>query len=623
MSNDGEITAPATAGMLESILASLDFDLEQLRQKYRRERDKRIRPDGEKQYVETKGKYAHYEDVDPYAPKIIERAPIKSAVEILIIGGGWAGLMAGARLKQAGFSDIRIVDKASDFGGTWYWNRYPGCQCDIESYCYMPLLEETGYIPTEKYAYAPEIFAHAQRIGRHFGLYEGAVFQTTVTALKWEESERRWLVSTNRGDEIRARFVLQGSGPATHPKLPGIPGFDSFKGHTFHTSRWDYNYTGGNHQGNLTKLADKRVAIIGTGATALQCIPHLGASAKHLYVFQRTPSTVGVRGNKPTDPDFAKMLKPGWQFERQKNFEAVSFGADVEDLVNDSMTAASKVMTPARKERDPQRAALLGELLDFKDMNELRERVEQEVKDPAVAELLKPWYRRFCKRPGFHDEYLATFNRPNVTLVDTSGSHGVERVTENGVVANGVEYPVDCIVYSTGFEISTGWEKRLRVPIQGVGGKSLYEKWDKAATSLHGYATHGFPNWFYVGIGQGPFSLNFTVLLEGQVRHLTYILSQARARGATRIEVTPEAEKAWTDVCKKTSIYDIELQRSCTPGYFNSEGKPGEGHSVVAEAYSLGFISFDNLLSEWREQGGLQGLEMTAESKLPTTSVVS
>ena len=613
MSKDGDNTARASANSLESILNRLDFDIEQLRAKYQYERDRRVRPDGEKQYVETKGKYARYEDVDPYAHKIIERAPLKAAADIVIIGGGWAGLMAGAHLKTAGFSDIRIIEKASDFGGTWYWNRYPGAQCDIDSYCYMPLLEETGYIPKEKYAYAPEIFEHAQRIGKHFGLYEHAVFQTTVTALKWQESQRRWLVATDRGDELRARFVVHSPGPTSHPKLPGIAGFDTFKGRTFHTSRWDYDYTGGDNKGNLTKLADKRVAVIGTGATALQCIPHLGASAKHLYVFQRTPSTVAVRGNKPTEPDFAKTLQPGWQFERQKNFEAVSFGADIPDLVNDSMTAASKVMAAAYRESDPKRAALLSELLDFEDMNELRKRVEQEVKDPAVAELLKPWYRRFCKRPGFHDDYLATFNRPNVTLVDTSSSHGVERVTENGLVANGVEYPVDCIIYSTGFEISTGWEKRIRVPIQGVGGKSLYEKWDKAAISLHGYATHDFPNWFYVGLGQGAFSLNYTVLLEGQVRHLAYVLSQARARGATRIEAKPDAEKAWTEVCKKTSIYNIELQKSCTPGYFNSEGKPGEGHSVVAEAYSLGFISFDNLLREWREQGGLEGLELNSD----------
>lgn len=616
MSNVGDSTARTSVDAPESILDGLDFDIEQLRAKYRHERDRRIRPDGEKQYVETKGRYAGYEEVDPYAPRRIDRAPIKSAVEIAIIGGGWGGLMAAAHLKQAGFSDLRIIDKAADFGGTWYWNRYPGAQCDIESYCYMPLLEETGYMPTEKYAYAPEIFEHAQRIGKHFGLYEHAMFQTTVTALIWQEAEQRWLISTDRGDELRGRFVVHAPGPANHPKLPGIPGFNTFKGRTFHTSRWDYDYTGGNNKGNLTKLLDKRVAIIGTGATALQCIPHLGASSKHLYVFQRTPSTVAVRGNKPTDPDFVKTLKPGWQFERQKNFEAVFSGADIPDLVNDSMTAAGKVMAAAYREPDPKRAALLSEVLDFKDMNELRRRVEREVKDPAVAELLKPWYRRFCKRPGFHDDYLATFNRPNVTLVDTSSSHGVERVTETGVVANGAEYPVDCIIYSTGFEISTGWQKRIRVPIQGVGGQSLYEKWNTAAISLHGHSTHGFPNWLYLGIGQGAFSLNFTVLLEGQVRHLVYILSQARARGVTRIEVKPEAEKAWTEVCKTTSIYDIELQKSCTPGYFNSEGKPGEGHSLVAEAYSLGFISFDNLLHAWREQGTLEGFEMTSARSL-------
>ena len=606
MSND--VDAPAMT--LESLLASIDFDPQALRAKYDLERDRRLRPEGEQQYIEAKGRYAHYREDDPYAKEKIERAPIQETVEFLIIGGGWGGLMSGAYLKKAGFGDIRIIEGASDFGGTWYWNRYPGAQCDIESYIYMPLLEETGYIPQEKYAYAPEIYEHAQRIGRHFGLYDKAVFQTLVSDLTWNESERRWTASTNRGDQFRARFVLHAPGPASNPKLPGIPGFDSFKGHTFHTSRWDYTYTGGNNRGNLSKLADKRVAIIGTGATALQCIPHLAAGAKHLYVFQRTPSTVGVRGNKPTPPDFASRFQPGWQFERQKNFEAVFSGAPVEDLVDDSMTAAGKASVPAYAEPDPARRALFLDLLDAQYMNAIRQRIAEQVKDPKVAEILMPWYERFCKRPGFHDEYLGAFNRPNVTLIDTSGSHGVERVTETGMVANGVEYPVDLIVYSTGFEIGTGWKKRIRVPIQGVGGRSLYDKWDKAARSLHGHSTHDFPNWFYIGQGQGAFSLNFTTLLEGQVRHLIHILSEAKARGATRVEATLEAEEAWTNVCKTTSIYDLEAQKKCTPGYFNSEGKPGEGHSIVGEAYSLGFLSFNDLLEQWRNAGKLEGLKL-------------
>ena len=206
-----------------------------------------------------------------------------------IIGGGFGGLLMGGRLREAGFDDIRVIEKAGDFGGTWYWNRYPGAMCDVESYCYLPLLEELNYIPKHKYSYAPEIFEHSKAIARHYDLYKNACLQTGVSALRWDDTSGRWIIHTDRGDAIRAQFVAMANGPLNRPKLPGIPGITSFTGHTFHTSRWDYDYTGGDSDGNLTGLRDKRVAIIGTGATAVQCIPHLGEWAKHLYVFQRTP----------------------------------------------------------------------------------------------------------------------------------------------------------------------------------------------------------------------------------------------------------------------------------------------------------------------------------------------
>src|SRR5579885_3829784 len=266
----------------------LDFDPDALRARYREERDKRIRPDGTDQYVEVKGDFSRYID-DPYVEPGFTRAPLNDAVEVLIIGGGFGGLLAGARLRQAGVQDIRVVEKGGDFGGTWYWNRYPGAQCDIESYIYLPLLEETGYIPKEKYSYAPEILEHARRIGRKFDLYRNALFQTQIKEIRWSQEQARWIVTTDRADRISARFVVMSNGPLNRPKLPGVPGIDRFKGHSFHTSRWDYAYTGGDSEGNLTKLADKRVGIIGTGATAIQSVPHLGRWAKHLYVFQRTP----------------------------------------------------------------------------------------------------------------------------------------------------------------------------------------------------------------------------------------------------------------------------------------------------------------------------------------------
>ena len=178
-----------------------------------------------------------------------------------------------------------IIEAGGDFGGTWYWNRYPGCQCDVESYIYLPLLEELGYMPKEKYAYAKEIFEHSQRIGKAYGLYENTCFQTRVTELRWDESIKRWIIRTNRNDEMKARFVINAVGGVSKAKLPGVPGIDTFEGHSFHTTRWDYEYTGGDTTGNLHKLGDKRVAIIGTGATAIQCVPYVGKYAKHTLCF--------------------------------------------------------------------------------------------------------------------------------------------------------------------------------------------------------------------------------------------------------------------------------------------------------------------------------------------------
>jgi cyclohexanone monooxygenase len=304
----------------------LGFNPNELRAKYRHERDKRLRDEGNAQYLEVANELADYND-DPYT-EWIEREPLNDEVQVAIIGGGFGGLLMGGRLQEAGFNDIRVIEKAGDFGGTWYWNRYPGAACDVESYCYLPMLEELNYIPKHKYSFAPEIFAHSKAIARHYNLYKNACLQTGVKEMRWDDASGRWLIQTDRGDTIRAQFVAMANGPLNRPKLPGIPGITSFKGHTFHTSRWDYAYTGGDPEGNLTGLADKRVAIIGTGATAVQCIPHLGAWAKHLYVFQRTPSSVDVRANRPTDADFVKTLEPGWQYRRMDNFNILVSGGD-------------------------------------------------------------------------------------------------------------------------------------------------------------------------------------------------------------------------------------------------------------------------------------------------------
>ncbi len=588
----------------------LGFDPGALREKYAAERVKRLRADGNNQYQEITGKYAHY-NVDPYVEPGFTRPALHEELDVLIIGGGFGGLLAAARLQKAGITNIRIIEKAGDFGGTWYWNRYPGAQCDIESYVYLPLLEETSYIPKEKYSFAPEIFEHAQRIGKHCNLYERACFQTQIKEARWDDEAGRWTVTTDRDDVFQARFVVMSSGPLNRPKLPAIPGIETFKGHTFHTSRWDYNYTGGDTTGGLHKLHDKRVGIIGTGATAIQCVSHLGEHAKQLYVFQRTPSSVDERGNKPTDPEWVQTLKPGWQAHRNYNFTSILTGVLVkEDLVGDQWTSLFKMLgnllaNKGRSGLSDHEVALLAEIADFQKMNEVRERVASTVSDPQTAEALKPWYGQWCKRPTFNDEYLPTFNQPNVKLGDTKGK-GVERVTEHGVVVEGVEYEVDCLIFATGFEVGTVYTRRAQFEMYGRGGVSLSDYWAKGMKTYHGFLSHGFPNCFHMGLTQTGFAANFTYLLDEQATHVAHVITQANARGAKSVEPTPEAEAEWVKLVTGPTVM-TEYQNVCTPGYYNGEGT-NEGQGFLQTNYPDGGLAFFDLLARWREQGDFAGL---------------
>ncbi|MEW5687732.1 MAG: NAD(P)/FAD-dependent oxidoreductase [Pseudomonadota bacterium] len=592
----------------------LGFDPNALAEKYRAERDRRLRGDASEQYVEMAGQFAHYLE-DPYVKPGFEREPLTDEVEVVVVGGGFGGQLAAARLKEAGITDVRIIEKGGDFGGTWYWNRYPGAACDIESYIYLPLLEEVGYMPVEKYSRAPEILRHSRAIGEKFGLYDNVCFQTEVKAMRWDEDAKRWIVETNRGDAMKARFVVMANGPLHRPKLPGIPGVEGFKRHSFHTSRWDYDYTGGDSNGGLEKLKDKRIGIIGTGATAVQCIPHLGQWAKELYVFQRTPSSIDVRNNKPTDPKWVESLEPGWQQERMDNFNVlVSGGFADKDLVNDGWTdiignillLARRKAEAGEKVEDP---AALMQLADFKKMEQVRGRVDQEVTDPAKAEALKPWYNQFCKRPCFHDEYLATFNRPNVHLIDTNGQ-GVERITETGVVANGQEYELDCLIYATGFEVGTDYTRRSGYELHGRDGLTLTEKWRNGAETLHGLLSRGFPNCFIVSNVQSGFSANFPHMINEQSKHIAYVIKNAGERQARVVEPSADAESAWVDTIVNLSVMREQFLKECTPGYYNNEGQV-ELMNKKNSSYGAGPVAFAKVLEDWREAGELKGLELT------------
>ena len=603
-------------------------DREALRIKYREERDKRLRADGNAQYIEPTGRFSHFLE-DPYLPRV-ERQPRFEDVTVALVGGGFSGLCTGAHLKEAGLDDFLILDGAGDFGGVWYWNRYPGAMCDTAAMVYLPLLEETGHMPSMKYVFAPEIFEHGRRIAKRYGLYEHALFSTSVTLLEWDDDASRWIVHTDRGDRIRARFVAMGTGPLHRPKLPGIQGIESYEGHCFHTSRWDYAYTGGDPSGAfMAKLADKRVGIIGTGATAVQCIPPLGRDAKDLFVFQRTPSSIDVRNNHPIDPIWFGSLKQGWQQEWLMNFATLQTGGFAEeDLVKDGWTDI------AIRVRDRVVADLgaSGSILDmaaiqkaFEDsddekMTEIRARVDAIVEDSGTAAALKPWYRQLCKRPCFHDEYLQTFNRPNVHLVDTNGK-GVERIDATGVWVGGLHYELDCLIFASGFEFATDYKRRSGFETIGRGGRALSEHWADGMRTMHGMHVHGFPNLFVVGLAQGANLIsNITQNLNDAGLTVATVVRHALDVGASETEVTEAAEGAWVQLLE-SSPQGFLGNPECTPGYYNNEGGTiGRRERLNVSGYPMGPVAFFQFIDQWRRSGAFDGLAFKGRREVAIAS---
>ena len=586
-----------------------------MRAKYREERDRRLGAGAGRDYQFARGAFAHYA-ADPDALPS-DREPVADEVDVTVVGAGIGGLLAGARLREeCDFETIRLVDAAGDVGGTWYWNRFPGLRCDIESYIYMPLLEELGTVPTEKYATGAEIFEHCQAVARHYGLYRDALLGTSVTELRWDEPAGRWLVTTDRGDRFRSRYICMAIGSLHRPKLPALPGLEDFAGHSFHAARWDYDYTGGGVRGSLERLRDKRVGIVGTGATAVQVVPHLAEAAEHLYVFQRTPAAVGVRGNRPTDPAWAANLEPGWQQRRMDNFHELTSGVPLdEDLVQDGwteITAKLAAILPRQgaSPADPVRAAAAVEQADLRKMSDLRDRVAAAVHDPETAAALMPYYRLFCKRPCFHDGYLETFNRSDVTLVDTRG-RGVERLTAAGVVVDGREYPVDCLVFASGYEseYAVPYTERAGFEVIGQEGLRLSQKWLEGARTLHGLQVHGFPNCFVLAKAQSGLHVNVPFMLNEQSRHLASILKAVRKSGHQVVEASAAGEQAWVEEILRLANRNLDYAESCTPGLFNNEGRPGELQLRNA-SYGGGSVAFVDILRRRREEDALAGLEL-------------
>ncbi|WP_206474791.1 NAD(P)/FAD-dependent oxidoreductase [Dietzia sp. KRD202] len=589
----------------------IDFDPDHLRQRFEADKQARLRWDQLAQFQGLED-VLEVDDTDPFSDPIT-REPVTEELDTLVLGGGFGGLTAGAYLTQNGVEDFRIVEYGGDFGGTWYWNRYPGVQCDIESHIYMPLLEETGYIPSQRYADGSEIFEHAQRIGRHYDLYDKTYFQTRATHAQWDEQSQRWEVTTDRGDRFRTRVLMRSNGALTKPQLPKVPGIADFEGKIFHTSRWDYDYTGGSAAGNLENLRDKRVAVVGTGATGVQVVPYLGEDAEELIVVQRTPSVVQPRNNRKTDPRWAESLQPGWQYERHDNFNGIISGHEVDgNLVDDGwthlfpqLTGQPLVDTPVGELPEADQA-LVAELADMKLLMGAHQRVDSIVTDPATADGLKPWFGYMCKRPCFNDEYLQTFNRPNVTLA--ASPTGIDGITSTGIVVAGTHYEVDCIIFATGFETGSGPAGIYGYDVIGRDGHSMQEYFSEGARTYHGFFTHGFPNFVELGMSQTAYYVNFVYMLDRKARHAARLVKHLLDNDLGTFEPTAEAEAEadWVAEVRRSNEPREAYWGACTPGYYNGQGEVSK--AVFRDVYNSSEIDFWNMIEDWWHSGRFEGL---------------
>jgi cyclohexanone monooxygenase len=522
---------------------------------------------GAADYMAMEGEFSRYLE-DVYSADPVPREALRDECEILVVGAGFAGLLLWHKLSAAGFTDVRFCEKGGDVGGTWYWNRYPGIACDVEAYSYLPLLEEMGYFPTMKFASGFEIMEYCQKMAEKFGFYDHCLFHTTVERTEWDEESGRWTVHTDRGDAMKARYVVLANGILTTPKLARIDGMETFKGESFHTSRWNYH----------VDLAGKRVGIIGTGATAVQVIPEIAKVVGELYVFQRTPSSIDVRDQRATTPEEIETWKhePGWARARRARFSKISAGRTA-IKANDDYLSGKVPDFKERKEyeRDLSPEELIQKQLDtnFRIMEQIRARVDAIVEDPKTAEALKPYYPYGCKRPTFHDEYLPTFNLPHVHLVDTAPL-GVQKINEQGVVHDGVEYPLDVLIYATGFQWMATSTFNM---ITGRDGVSLKDKWQNEGTKTFlGIHSHGFPNLFIVSGPQGGGgSFNFTDAIDTHADYIVWMLETMRDHGHTIVDVKSEPEEKYAEHCKAADIATSPLRDCLT--YYNGDGTAEPG----------------------------------------------
>ncbi|KAK8126977.1 uncharacterized protein PG998_002736 [Apiospora kogelbergensis] len=574
-----------------------------------------------------------------------------SRIKFLIVGAGHSGLIHAYHIVKAGFDpkDLVVVDTAGGWGGTWYWNRYPGLKCDVEGYCYLPLLEESGFIPQDRYSHGDEIRRNAEHIAAKYGLQ--GMFCTRFVAADWNEPEGRWDIMLRRqlgpaheevDFAISTQFLITATGLLSSMSIPSLPGIEDFRREKklFHAARWDYDYTGGSPtEPHMSNLRDKLVGIVGTAATAVQAVPELAKWAKHLYVFQRTPTYIGPHEDNQTTPELwdkvTKGGKPGWQAERMVNLE-LCFTDDAEvtpdtNLVQDERSRYPPLAAVWGSRRavglGPEKAAEHTEWMlrrEAPHAARLRKFIKQEVKDPETAEKLTPWYPGWCKRPAFNNDYLQAFNLPNVTLVDTDG-RGVQRYTRNGVVVGedgaAREYELDALVLATGFEISGTGSCALassQASCRGRNGRDLNDKWNSPDfATFYGVSTNGFPNMFMSAGANSAGSANMTGVYGSQARMTAHIIAAATARSAdpdkTVVEVSKEAELAWLDRLLGNVTWFTPLLTTCPPTYFTGykTGAQDEKESAMAKRkllFPLGPVGYDEVGHEYIQKGDLEGV---------------
>ena len=495
--------------------------------------------------------------------------------DLVIVGAGFAGMCMLHRAREMGLT-ARVYERGSGVGGTWYWNRYPGARCDIESMEYSYQFSEElqrEWHWSERYSPQGEILQYANHVADRFDLRRDIQFDSSVRSAHYLEEAAEWLVTTDAGEAVRARFVVMATGCLSSTNIPDFKGLESFRGKTYHTGNWP-------HEG--VDFAGKRVGIIGTGSSAIQSIPIIAEEAEHLTVFQRTPNFSVPAGNQPLDPELERAIKADYAGFRELNRTVpTGFGARY-PAYEDSALGVDEATLKDRLEEHWELGGLLF-LRAFADLgldraaNDvaaefIRGKIREIVHDPATAELLCPDNVVGCKRLCADTNYFATFNRSNVDLVDVS-ENPIEEISPRGVITGGVEYELDCLIFATGFDAMTG--ALLGVDIRGRDGLKLKDKWAEGPRTYLGLNVSGFPNLFTItGPGSPSVLSNMIQSIEQHVEFIGDAIGYMDAHKFRSIEAQPEAEDAWVGLV--SAIADMTLYPTCNSWYLgaNVPGKP-------------------------------------------------